>query len=54
MATLRLMAVAFTADRYGSADGEMIVAAPVVAELSTPRFITPGDQRGHRVGRDQP
>jgi uncharacterized protein YfaS (alpha-2-macroglobulin family) len=42
--TLRLMAVAFTADRYGSADAEMTVAAPVVAELSTPRFITPGDQ----------
>lgn len=42
--TLRLMAVAFTADRYGSADAEMIVAAPVVAELSTPRFITPGDR----------
>lgn len=42
--TLRLMAVAFTADRYGSADAEMVVAAPVVAELSTPRFITPGDR----------
>ncbi|CAM3639245.1 alpha-2-macroglobulin family protein [Bordetella bronchialis] len=42
--TLRLMAVAFTADRYGSAEAETIVAAPVVAELSTPRFITPGDR----------
>ncbi|CAM3445006.1 Alpha-2-macroglobulin [Bordetella sputigena] len=42
--TLRLMAVAFTGDSYGSADAEMIVAAPVVAELSTPRFITPGDR----------
>ncbi|OZI74471.1 alpha-2-macroglobulin family protein [Bordetella genomosp. 12] len=42
--TLRLMAVAFSADRYGSADAEMTVAAPVVAELNTPRFITPGDQ----------
>ncbi|HTK02433.1 MAG TPA: alpha-2-macroglobulin [Bordetella sp.] len=41
--TLRLMAVASTEDRYGSADAEMLVAAPVVAELSTPRFITPGD-----------
>ncbi|VFR43763.1 Alpha-2-macroglobulin [plant metagenome] len=42
--TLRLMAVAFTDERYGHADAEMVVAAPIVAELSTPRFITPGDQ----------
>jgi uncharacterized protein YfaS (alpha-2-macroglobulin family) len=42
--TLRLMAVAFTANRFGSADAEMVVAAPIVAELSTPRFVTPGDQ----------
>ncbi|WP_111825525.1 MG2 domain-containing protein [Achromobacter sp. HZ01] len=42
--TLRLMAVAFTPDNYGSADAEMVVAAPIVAELNTPRFITPGDQ----------
>jgi uncharacterized protein YfaS (alpha-2-macroglobulin family) len=41
---LRLMAVAFTSDRFGSAQTEMTVAAPVVAELSTPRFISPGDQ----------
>ncbi|HYG46263.1 MAG TPA: MG2 domain-containing protein [Bordetella sp.] len=42
--TLRLMAVAFNDEKYGSADTEMVVAAPIVAELSTPRFITPGDQ----------
>ena len=42
--TLRLMAVAFTPENYGSADAEMVVAAPIVAELNTPRFITPGDQ----------
>jgi uncharacterized protein YfaS (alpha-2-macroglobulin family) len=42
--TLRLMAVAFTTERYGNAEAEMVVAAPIVAELSTPRFITPGDQ----------
>lgn len=42
--TLRLMAVAFTNEQYGSADTEMVVAAPIVAELSTPRFITPGDE----------
>ena len=42
--TLRLMAAAFTPDRFGSAQADMVVAAPVVAELSTPRFISPGDE----------
>ncbi|MDQ8032097.1 MAG: MG2 domain-containing protein [Bordetella sp.] len=42
--TLRLMAVAFTDEQYGNAEAEMVVAAPIVAELNTPRFITPGDQ----------
>jgi uncharacterized protein YfaS (alpha-2-macroglobulin family) len=41
--TLRLMAVASTPDSYASADAEMVVAAPLVAELSMPRFIAPGD-----------
>ncbi|MBS1209161.1 MAG: alpha-2-macroglobulin [Proteobacteria bacterium] len=42
--TLRLMAVASTPDNYGQAEREMVVAAPIVAELATPRFIAPGDQ----------
>ncbi|MCL2656381.1 MAG: alpha-2-macroglobulin family protein [Betaproteobacteria bacterium] len=41
--TLRLMAVAATPERFGSAEREMTVAAPIVAELSMPRFIAPGD-----------
>lgn len=41
--TLRLMAVASTADSYAKADAEMTVAAPIVAELAMPRFIAPGD-----------
>ncbi|MEI7447903.1 MAG: alpha-2-macroglobulin family protein, partial [Burkholderiales bacterium] len=41
--TLRLMAVAATADGYASADREMTVAAPLVAELAMPRFVSPGD-----------
>lgn len=41
--TLRLMAVASTADSYASTDAEMVVAAPLVAELAMPRFIAPGD-----------
>jgi uncharacterized protein YfaS (alpha-2-macroglobulin family) len=42
--TLRLMAVAFTDSKYGHADQEIVVAAPIVAELNMPRFITPGDR----------
>ncbi|MFN7664965.1 MAG: alpha-2-macroglobulin family protein, partial [Inhella sp.] len=42
--TLRLMAVAGSGDKFGKAQAEMVSAAPIVAELSTPRFIAPGDQ----------
>lgn len=42
--TLRLMAVASTPDSYASTDAEMAVAAPLVAELAMPRFISPGDR----------
>lgn len=41
--TLRLMAVAASADRFGSADREMKVASPVVASLAAPRFLAVGD-----------
>lgn len=41
--TLKLMAVASTADGYANAGAEMIVAAPIAAELAMPRFIAPGD-----------
>ncbi|MGE5385485.1 MAG: alpha-2-macroglobulin family protein [Betaproteobacteria bacterium] len=41
--TLRLMAVVASPDRFGSAEGEVVVAAPLVAELLTPRFLTVGD-----------
>jgi len=42
--TLRLMAVAATAEAYGSADREVTVSAPIVAELALPRFVGPGDK----------
>jgi uncharacterized protein YfaS (alpha-2-macroglobulin family) len=42
--TLRLMAVASTPDQFGSAERETTVAAPLVAELMTPRFLTVGDE----------
>lgn len=41
--TLRLAAVAWTPQRYARGEAQMTVAAPVVAELATPRFVAPGD-----------
>jgi alpha-2-macroglobulin len=41
--TLRLMAVVAGGERFGSSDAEMTIAAPVVAELLTPRFVSFGD-----------
>jgi uncharacterized protein YfaS (alpha-2-macroglobulin family) len=41
--SLRLMVVAASSDRFGSAEAETVVAAPLVAELLTPRFLTLGD-----------
>ncbi len=40
---VRLMAVAFSEDTLGSADRELQIVAPVVAELNRPRFLSPGD-----------
>jgi uncharacterized protein YfaS (alpha-2-macroglobulin family) len=42
--TVRLMAVVATADRFGSKDAEMIIAAPLITELATPRFLSFGDK----------
>nr|WP_243720447.1 alpha-2-macroglobulin [Luteimonas aestuarii] len=42
--TLRVSALVYTADRYGSRDRETIVRAPVVAEASMPRVLAPGDR----------
>ncbi len=41
--SLRLMAVVAGAERFGSKDAEIVVVAPLVAELLTPRFLTIGD-----------
>ncbi len=40
---LRVMAVAWTDEAVGSGAKDMIVREPVVAELSLPRFLAPGD-----------
>jgi uncharacterized protein YfaS (alpha-2-macroglobulin family) len=41
--TLRLNAVVIEADRFGSQSKEMVVAAPVIAEISMPRFLSFND-----------
>ena len=41
---LRLMAQAWTDDRYGMAEGKTVIAAPLIAELSAPRFLAGGDE----------
>ncbi len=41
---LRLMAVAWTADKVGGASEPLTVRDPVPAELALPRFVAPGDK----------
>ncbi|WP_219062543.1 alpha-2-macroglobulin [Pseudomonas sp. UMAB-08] len=41
---LRIMAQAWTGERYGMAEAKTVVAAPLIAELSAPRFLAGGDQ----------
>lgn len=41
---LRVSALVFTADQYGKADSESIIRAPVLAEMSGPRALAPGDR----------
>lgn len=40
---LRLMAQARTEDDFGSSESKIIVAAPIITELNTPRFLASGD-----------
>lgn len=42
--TLRVSALVYSDTRYGQADTETIVRAPVVAEISMPRVMAPGDK----------
>lgn len=41
---LRVSALVFGPDRYGAASTETLVRAPLVAEVSTPRVMAPGDR----------
>ncbi len=42
--TVRLMAVAWSADGVGSAEADVLVRDPVVISASLPRFLAPGDE----------
>lgn len=41
--SVRVTALVFGENQYGSNDSETIVRAPLVAEISTPRVLAPGD-----------
>ncbi|WP_449430024.1 alpha-2-macroglobulin family protein [Pseudomonas putida] len=41
---LRLMAQAWNEQHFGMAEGKTVVAAPLIAELSAPRFLAGGDR----------
>ena len=49
---LRFMAVAYTADRVGRAEGAAAVRPPLVADAFFPRFLAPGDQSAMTVRLD--
>ena len=40
---LRVMAQAWTDDRFGNSEDKVVVAAPLVTELAAPRFMASGD-----------
>ncbi len=46
---LRLMAVAWTVDRFGHAERAVAVRPALLAELTLPRFLAPGDKARTRV-----
>lgn len=50
--SLRLMAVAWSADKLGHGDRLLVVRDPVVADLVLPRFLAPGDSIGAALNLD--
>ena len=41
---LRFMAVAVEGNSFGGAESSLVVTSPLLAELSLPRFVAPGDK----------
>lgn len=50
--TVRVMAVAFSADRVGKASGDVVVRDPVVATATLPRFLRIGDTSTFHLSLD--
>ncbi|MBN9049895.1 MAG: alpha-2-macroglobulin family protein [Rhizobiales bacterium] len=50
--TVRVMAVAFSADRVGKASGDVVVRDPVVATATLPRFLRIGDTSSFHLSLD--
>jgi alpha-2-macroglobulin len=50
--TVRVMATAWSADRLGHADGDVIVRDPVVLTTTLPRFLLNGDRASMRLDLD--
>ena len=46
---LRVMATAWTGTRYGKAEAPVTVRPPMLAELTLPRFLAPGDTTRARI-----
>jgi hypothetical protein len=42
--TLRISALVFSNDQYGQASSESVLRAPILAEVSAPRALAPGDR----------
>ena len=42
--TLRISALVFSQDRYGQGSSESVLRAPILAEISAPRALAPGDR----------
>lgn len=41
---IRLMALSFSADKFGHNDKEVTIAAPIITQLAMPRFLAMGDE----------
>ena len=41
---LRLMALAFSADKFGQSEQDVTIAAPIVTQIAMPRFLAMGDK----------
>ncbi len=50
--TARVMAIAWSKDKLGSADGDVVIRDPVVVTATLPRFLLTGDHTGIHIDLD--